>query len=195
MKMKAIICIFSAVMLFLTSATYSAKPGSRDPRQYFFTLSFGNLPEEMRIAREEGKQGMLLFFEADDCVYCQRMLSQVFNQRAVQDWYGERFISIAVDVFGDIELTDFDGKIVPSKVFSDQQKVFGTPVVSFLDLNGIEIYRHFGMIGTPQEFLLLGEYIADKHYEDTEFEDFLSSKGRTVGGEVLVTPSHFGKME
>ena len=37
-----------------------------------------------------------------------------------------------------------------------------------------EIYRHFGMIKTPEEFLLLGEYIEGKHYYDTEYRVFFS---------------------
>ncbi len=184
-----------AIVMLTTSITFAADSDGRDPRQYFFTPTFGDLPEEMQVARDEGKQGMLLFFESEDCVYCKRMLSQVFNQRSVQDWYTERFVSIAVDVFGDVELKDFDGITLPSKVFADQRRIFGTPVVSFLDLNGIEIFRHFGMIKTPREFLLLGEYIEDKHYYDTEFEVFLASKGTPIDHEILATPASLGDPE
>jgi thioredoxin-related protein len=180
------------VAMLLVGAVLAADPESRNPREFFFTHTFGDLPEEMQIASDDGKLGMLLFFEAEDCGYCRRMLKQVFNQRAVQDWYTERFVNIAVDVFGDVELKDFDGITLPSKVFADQRKIFATPVVSFIDLNGIEIYRHFGMIKTPEEFLLLGEYIEDKHYYDAEFEVFLRSKGAQINDEVLSTPASLG---
>jgi thioredoxin-related protein len=176
----------------MVSAALATDPETRNPREFFFTQTFGDLPEEMDLARDDGKLGMLLFYEAEECGYCKRMLSQVFNQRAVQDWYDERFVSIAVDVFGDVELKNFDGITLPSKVFADQRKVFATPVVSFIDLNGIEIYRHFGMIRTPEEFLLLGEYIEDKQYYDTEFEVFLRSKGAQISNEVLSTPASLG---
>jgi len=180
------------VAILMVSAALAADPETRNPREFFFTQTFGDLPEEMDLARDDGKLGMLLFYEAEECGYCKRMLSQVFNQRAVQDWYDERFVSIAVDVFGDVELKDFDGITLPSKVFADQRRVFATPVVSFIDLNGIEIYRHFGMIRTPEEFLLLGEYIEDKQYYDTEFEVFLRSKGAQISDEVLSTPASLG---
>ena len=120
------------------------------------------------------------------------MLKHVFSQRTVQDWYNERYVNIAVDVFGDVEIKDFDGITLPSKVFADQRRIFATPVVSFIDLNGIEIYRHFGMIRTPGEFLLLGQYIEDRHYYDTEFEVFLRSKGAEISDEVLTTPASLG---
>jgi len=185
-------CLPMALVILAVSVTFAAAPDTRNPREFFFTQTFGDLPEEMQIAVDNGKLGMLLFFEAEECGYCRRMLKQVFNQRSVQDWYTERFVNIAVDVFGDVEIKDFDGITLPSKVFADQRRIFATPLVSFIDPNGIEIYRHFGMIRTPEEFLLLGEYIVDKHYYDTEFEIFLRSKGAQISNEVLSTPASLG---
>lgn len=178
-----------AVAILMVEGSFATDLDARDPREFFFIQTFGDLPEEMNIARDDGKLGMLLFFEAEDCGYCRRMLRQVFNQRPVQDWYTERFVNIAIDVFGDVEIKDFDGITLPSKVFADQRRVFATPVISFIDLNGVEIYRHFGMIKTPEEFLLLGEYVEDKHYLDAKFDVFLRSKGARISTEVLTTPA------
>jgi thioredoxin-related protein len=185
-------CLPMALVILAAGVTFAAAPDTRNPREFFFTQTFGDLPEEMQIAADDGKLGMLLFFEAEDCGYCRRMLKQVFSQRSVQDWYTERFVNIAVDVFGDVELKDFDGITLPSKVFADQRRIFATPVVSFIDLNGIEMYRHFGMIKTAEEFLLLGEYIEDKHYFDTEYQVFLRSQGKKVSTEILTTPASLG---
>jgi thioredoxin-related protein len=162
-------------------------PETRDPGSYFFTLTFGDLREEAQQAREDGKQGMLLFFEAESCPYCQQMRHKVLNRPAVQDWYRERFVSIAVDIHGDVELTDFDGITLPSKVFAEHRQVFLTPLIAFVDLDGNEIYRHLGMIRTPEEMLLLGEYIEDKHYYDTEFRAFARERGMQFDG-VRATP-------
>jgi thioredoxin-related protein len=159
----------------------------RDPDEHFFTQTFGDLREEAATARDQGKQGVLLFFEADACPYCQHMRHKVFSMPAVQDWYRERYLSIAIDIHGDVELTDFDGISLPSKVFSDHRKVFLTPVVSFIDLDGNEIYRHLGMIRTPDEMLLLGQYIEGQHYYDTEYRVFAKQQGVAEQG-VLATP-------
>jgi hypothetical protein len=64
-----------------------------------------------------------------------------------------------------------------------------TPVVSFLDLNGVEIYRHLGMTKTAEDFLLLGEYIEGKHYFDTEFKVFAQARGLQNADDVLITPA------
>ena len=115
------------------------------------------------------------------------LLHKVFSQRNVQDWFNDRFVSIAIDIHGDVEVTDLDGITLPSKVFSDHRKVFLTPVVSFIDLDGNEIYRRVGMIKTPQEMLLLGKYIEGKHYYDTEYRVFAQQQGWQDEG-VLATP-------
>ena len=87
------------------------------------------------------------------------------------------------------KVRDFDGITLPSKVFADHRRIYLTPVVSFLDLDGREIYRHLGMVNTPDEFMFLGEYIADKHYFDTEFEDFAEQHGEGKRDKILVTPA------
>jgi thioredoxin-related protein len=176
------------VMALVLSAAYSAAEDSRDPYAHFFTPTFGDLPEEMAMARAAGKLGMLLFFEADACPYCEHMRRKVLNQVHVQDWYRERFVSIAVDIHGDIEVKDFDGITLPMKVFAEHRRVYMTPVMSFIDLSGAEIYRHLGMIKTPEEFLMLGEYIEGRHYFDLEFKVFAERQGMQEE-EIYATPA------
>jgi len=169
---------FVIILLSLTSMNGIAMDeDTRDPREFFFTQSFGDLPEELQTARTQGKKGLLLFFEAEGCPYCLSMLKRVFSQKQVQDWYRERFLSIAVDIHGDIEIKDFDGITLPSKVFAAHRKVFMTPMLAFIDLDGSEIYRHLGMVKTPEEFIVMGEYIAEGHYFDTEFRVFAEKRG------------------
>jgi thioredoxin-related protein len=180
--------LLSVLFFLVTANVLAAEQAVRDPREFFFTQSFGDMPEELATAKKQGKQGMLLFFEADGCPYCMAMLKRVFNQKRVQDWYQEHFLSIAIDIHGDVEIKDFDNVTLPSKVFSEQRNVFMTPVVSFIDLEGIEVYRHLGMVKTPEEFLLMGEYIVGKHYFDTEFKVFANKRGMQQSKDVLITP-------
>jgi thioredoxin-related protein len=170
-------------------AGYSVAEEARDPYTHFFTATFGDLPEEMESARAEGKLGMLLFFEADACPYCEHMRRKVLNQAHVQDWFRERFVNIAIDIHGDIEVDDFDGITLPMKVFAEHRRVYMTPVMSFIDHGGAEIYRHLGMVKTAEEFLLMGKYIEGRHYFDLEFKVFAAQQGMADEDEVLVTPA------
>jgi len=160
----------SLCLLVIGSA--QAAEGTRDPRQFFFAQSFGDLPEELDEARQAGKLGLLLFFEQEGCLYCERMLKTILSQPAVQDWYRARFTPIAVDINGDVELTDVDGITLPSKVFAEHRRVRTTPTLSFLDLHGVEVHRQVKMIDDADEFLLLGRYVAEGHYTDTSWTDY-----------------------
>jgi len=189
---KPILTLLLAVTISVAIATNAGGAEIRDPREFFFTLSFGDLPEELQLARDEDKLGMLLFFESESCSYCRYMLENVFNRRLVQDWYRQRFVSIAIDIHGDVEMKDFDGNTLPSKEFADKSNVFVTPVLSFLNLDGVEVFRHSGMIKTPDEFLLMGEYVAGGHYKKFSFKSFSRSRGLPDSGEALVSPASPG---
>jgi thioredoxin-related protein len=148
----------------------------RDPREFFFTQSFGDLPEELQQAREAGKLGMVLFFEMEGCPSCRYMMKNVLNQVAVQDWYAEHFVSIAVDINGAVELRDLDGITLPSRVFAAHRRVKTTPVMSFIDLNGAEVHRRSSVVKSPEEFLLMGQYVAEGHYTDTPWREYFRQK-------------------
>lgn len=180
---------FAFFLLLAVSVGAIASEGDmRDPRMFFFAQSFGDLPEELQVAKDQGKQGLLLFFEAEGCPYCLGMLKRVFSQKHVQDWYQERFLSIAIDIHGDVEIKDFDGITLPSKVFAQHRQVYMTPLMAFIDLDGNEIYRHLGMVKSPEEFLMMGEYIAGGHYFDTEFKVYAAKQGLNKEQDILVTP-------
>jgi len=153
---------------------------TRDPREFFFAQTFGDLPEELEEARKAGKLGLLLFFEQEGCPYCERMLKTILNQPAVHDWYRERFVSIAVDINGDVELTDVDGITLPSKVFAQHRRVKTTPTVSFIDLSGAEVYRRATMISGVGEFMMMGQYIAEGRYTDTTWRDYAGEHPEVV---------------
>ena len=187
-RLTAVLVMLSICSLAWSTA-FAEEREQRDAREYFFTQTFGDLPEELQAARDGDKLGMLLFFEAESCPYCQHMVRKVFSDREVQDWYGERFVSIAMDIHGDIEITDFDGITLPSKIIADHRRVFLTPVMTFVDLDGNEVYRHLGMIRTPEEMLVLGEYIAGKHHYLMEYRTYAEKRGMQEAEGALMTPA------
>jgi thioredoxin-related protein len=181
-KLSCWSALLSLVLLMSVTAVVAGDEATLDPREFFFSQSFGDLPEELATARQQGKQGLLLFFEAEGCPYCLAMLKRVLNQKQVQDWYQQHFVSVAIDIHGDVEIKDFDGIALPSKMFSEHRKVFMTPVISFINLEGIEVYRHLGAVKSAEEFLMMGEYIVGEHYFDTEFKDFAKKQGSIQSG-------------
>jgi len=169
--------------LVLTCSLASAAP-TRDPGKYFFDETFGNFQEELALARKAGRQGVLIFFEQEDCPFCHRMKTTVLNQPGVQDYYKDHFHIFSVDIEGDLEVTDFQGNPVTQKDFAFKQyKVRATPVFAFFNLDGKLVTRYTGPTKNAREFLWLGEYVADGHYQSETFAQFKRGKQQAAGAE------------
>lgn len=164
-------------MLFLNAVfllfCLSPAMAASDPHTDFFHDSFGDLKEELDQARDENKQGVMLFFEMDDCPFCHRMKKSVLSKADVQSYFREHFRLLTIDIEGDIELTDFNGEATTQKDFAFQQhRVRATPVIAFFDLEGTKVAKYTGATGTPEEFMLLGKYVAEGHYKNMPFTKF-----------------------
>jgi thioredoxin-related protein len=164
--------VLSILLLILSAPVLAADPG-RDPGQYFFNQTFGDFSEELETAREEGKAGILLMFEMDECPFCHRMKTMVLNQPQVQDYFREHFLIFPVDVEGDIEVVDFQGNPDTQKDFALKQfRVRATPVFAFFDLDGNLVARYTGATRDQEEFMLLGQYVVDEAYKETTFTKY-----------------------
>ena len=142
----------------------------RDPYKYFFDETWGDFQEELVKAKEENKKAILVFFEMDECPFCHYMKKNVLNRKAVQDYYHKNFLMFNVDIEGDIEIVNMKGKKVKQKDFSfKENRVRATPVIAFFDLNGKRIFRHTGKTAGIDEFMLIGEYVAQGTYKEMSF--------------------------
>jgi len=161
-----------------------ADGSARDPGAYFFQETFGDLREELELARAEHKQGVLLFFEQEDCPFCYRMKTTVLNRPDVQDYFRAHFRIFSVDIEGDLEITDFQGQRTTQKDFAFKQfNVRATPVFAFFDLDGKLIARHTGPTSNAQEFMWLGEYVVDGGYRTQSFSAYKRARRRQTRGE------------
>ena len=161
------------VLLTLLLAVPPLQAAGRDPATHFFDESFGNLQEELETARDEGKKGLMIFFEMDDCPFCHRMKREVLNRPDVQDYYRKHFRILSLDIEGDVELVNFKGEETTEKDFATREhRVRATPVIAFFDLDGKRITRFIGATRDAREFLLLGRYVAEGHYREGSFTRF-----------------------
>lgn len=157
---------------------------SRDPYKYFFNETWGDFHEELANAKQQGKKGILVFFEMDECPFCRWMKANVLDQSDVQAYFREQFLNFPLDIEGDIEITDFSGNARTQKDFATKEiRVRATPVIGFFDLDGKLITRFTGRTADTEEFMLLGKYVAEGHYKDGPFLKFKKQhKSNTQGG-------------
>lgn len=175
------------LLIMLIGPALAAEPG-RDPGQHFFNQTFGDFSEELATAHDEGKDGILLMFEMDECPFCHRMKTNVLNQPKVQDYFREHFLIFPVDIEGDIEIVDFTGNPDTQKDFALKQfRVRATPVFAFFDLDGNLVARYTGATRDSEEFMLLGQYVVEGAYKDTTFTKYKRSK-RDADQQAALTP-------
>lgn len=169
------------LLLLTVGLAQAAAP--RDPGSYFFDQSLGDLSEELENAKEQGKVGILIMFELDDCPFCHRMKQTVLNQPEIQDYFKQHFLILSVDIEGDVEITDFKGESMTEKDFSfKKNRVRATPVFAFFDLNGnpIKRARLTGATNGPEEFLWLGQYVKEGIYHKMSFTRYKRQRRKAI---------------
>jgi thioredoxin-related protein len=149
---------------------------TRDPLSHFFQPKFGDFQAELDTARQQGKKGIFLFFEMDECPFCERMRTTILNQADVQDAFRAQFLLYSIDVNGDTPMTDFQGKPTTEKDFAFAHRVRATPTMLFFDLDGKLVTRHTGPTKDKTEFLLLGRYVAEGAYATEPFTKYKQGK-------------------
>ena len=142
----------------------------------FFVPFLGDLRAEAAEARKAGKTGVLLMFHFDECPYCAKMKNEVLSRPEVQRYFGERFVSVAIDTRGAQAVTGFDGRTLPEKEFARSLGLRASPTFRFHSADGRQIAEHQGAIYDPAEFILLGEYVASGAYRNASFTVYKQSK-------------------
>lgn len=175
--MRRLSIALCALGMMALSTMSHADTADRDPYRYFFNETWNNYAEELAKAKEEGKQGILLFFELDECPFCHRMKTTVLNQPEVQAYYREHFLNFHVDIEGDVEMVDFAGQPMSQKDFAFKvNRVRATPVFAFYDLDGNQVVRYTGATSGVQEFLWLGEFMSKGLYKEMPFTKYKREK-------------------
>jgi thioredoxin-related protein len=154
----------------------AGEPPWRDPDQHFFQTFLGDLPSELQAAANSGKRGVLLVYEMEGCPFCVWLHRTALREAPVQDYYRRHFSIFRIDIRGSTVVKGFDGREGLESAFATQQKIRGTPTSIFYDLAGREVTRFTGAPRDRQEFLLLGEFVAEGHYRKMKFPDYRRSR-------------------
>ena len=165
-----------AILALISFAVCTVHAQTRDADSGFFQQGFGDLKEELEIAKEEGKRGVFVMFDDKDCPWCAKMKATILNQVEVQEYYRKFFRITRVDRNGDALITDFKGNEISEKDFADKARVRATPVMIFYDLEGSPMYRHTGATRNVKEFLWMGEFVAEDNYKTQRFTVYKRKK-------------------
>jgi thioredoxin-related protein len=121
---------FWVVFLVLFSCTLLA-----EELPPWFSESLLDLREDVADAAAQGKR-VMLYFGQDGCPYCKRLLEVNFRQAAIAAKAQRQLVALALNIWGDREVTWTDGAVSTEKRLAAQLKVQFTPTLLFLDERG-----------------------------------------------------------
>jgi len=145
--------------------------------------TFKDLSEDLAEANAEGKR-LLVIVEQRGCIYCTEMHEKVYPDPKIDALIREGYFVVQVNLFGDVEVTDFDGTTLPEKAMAARWGVMFTPTMIFLpeevpeNVTAAEsaVAMMPGAFGIQTTEALL-TWVRDKEYEDGEhFQKYLAAR-------------------
>lgn len=148
----------------LVNPGYAEKPA-------WFKDSFLDIREDIAEAEEANKRVVLYFYQ-DGCPYCGKLLKDNFGNPDIAAMTQTHFDVIALNMWGDREITNLAGEDTTEKAFAAALKVQYTPTLIFFDEAGNVALRVNGYY-TPDEFTLALDFVAGKYEKQGSIRDYL----------------------
>lgn len=100
-------------------------------KEPWMSITFKDMTEDLKAASEAGKR-LAIIFEQRGCGYCKKMHEEVFSDPRVADYIAKNFMVVQMNLFGDEEVTDFDGTAMSEKDIARRWGVVFTPTILFM---------------------------------------------------------------
>lgn len=92
--------------------------------------TFKDLREDLDDANAADKR-LMVIIEQRGCIYCTKMHEEVFVEPAIDSLLTEDFYVVQLNMFGDVEVTDFDGTTLAEKDMVRRWNLMFTPTMMF----------------------------------------------------------------
>lgn len=186
--MRRVLMVLSAI--FFASVAHAAEMGDDGlHKASWMRDTFKDLSEDLAEANAEGKRLMILV-EQRGCIYCKKMHEEVFVVPEVSQHIEDHFFVVQINMFGDVEVTDFDGTTLPEKDMVKRWGALFTPSIYFFPehVDGSRsavqeaVANMPGAFGRWTTFNML-TWVVEKGYESDEpFQKYHARKFAEQGG-------------
>ena len=148
--------------------------------------TFKDLREDLAEANAEGKR-LVLMFEQRGCIYCTKMHNEVFPLEEVGGYIRDNFFVVQLNLYGDTEVTDFDGDVLTEKQAAQKWGLLFTPSILFLpeEVADGQNAQQAAVALMPGAFgagttLDMFTWVNEKRYELDNGEDFQRYHARRI---------------
>lgn len=136
--------------------------------------TFKDLGEDLAEATAEGKRLMVLV-EQRGCIYCKKMHEEVFSVPDIATYIEDNFFVVQINMFGDVDVTDFDGTTLPEKEMVKRWNALFTPSIYFFpeEVSDDQTATQAAVANMPGAFgrwttLNMLTWVVEKGYESDE---------------------------
>lgn len=150
-------------------------PRERDV-QYpeWFKNSFLDLQEDLEEVIGNDKRALIVYFGQKNCAYCEALMQVNFGKEVdIVEYTKRHFDIVAIDIWGDREVTDLNGNQLKEKEFAVREQANFTPSLIFYDQTGREILQLRGYY-TPYKMRAALEYVVDGFYQTETLRDYMA---------------------
>lgn len=186
--MRILILVFSCLLAFSSSATQHTQKGEYlgakivDELPDWFKTTFMDFSEDLEEAADENKH-VMIYFHQDGCPYCAKLVEDNFHNEGLVAKLQKDFDVIQTNMWGDRELTDWQGNDYTEKEFSAKMKIQFTPTIIFLNEKGESVLRLNGYQSTRKMHKVL-DYVSAKKYLNQSFASYINQFKKNTSGKL-----------
>ena len=164
--------VFISMFLWLAAPLLAAEMGDDGlHKAAWMRDTFKDLSEDLEEANSEGKR-LAVIIEQRNCMYCKKMHDTVFSDPDIFSYLMDNFFVIQINMFGNVEVTDFNGEALDERDMVAKWGMMFTPTMMFFPedasdeqpANQVMIASMPGAFGKETARNLL-TWVIDKEYE------------------------------
>jgi len=144
----------------------------------WFTESFLDFKDEVAEAARAGKR-VMVYLGQDGCPYCKALMVANFGAgpaaAAITAKTRQHFVAIALNLWGDREVTWIDGTRTTEKELARRLAVQFTPTLLFLDTDGRTVLRLNGY-QPPERFGPIVDWVAERRDRVESLAEYLAAR-------------------
>ena len=184
---KIPVTLSTLLLLFSISVYATTESNSKDSALIFddsqldeelvypdwFKLSLGDLGDDLKEAKKDGKKGIITYFGQKRCAYCEQFFKTSLADTDIQNYLKKHYDLIAFDIWGIEDVIDTDGKKYTERELSIHYKTNFTPSLIFYDADGTPVFRLRGYY-PPYKFRAALQFVAEEFYKKESFSEYFA---------------------
>jgi thioredoxin-related protein len=149
----------------------------------WFAETFLDFRDDLKEAARADRR-VMIYFGQDGCPYCRELMQTNFTQKAIVDKMRRHLMPVALNIWGDREVTWVDGSRTTEKELAKRLKVQFTPTLLFLDEKGEVVVRLNGYV-PPHRLSAALDYVAGKMESRRPLAEYMQTAVREPAADKL----------